>query len=265
MFNNLKKKIIRIRIGIRNRIHNLIIKRNSKSIINLFSIFSLAASSIFFLLNVIIRNHFGFLINALFICLSIPLMFFFFNYLFLNIFNKLIVTEKRMRKIATLDSMTNLPTRQSFMGSARTILSVTTRKKEPMTLLYIDVDDFKQLNDCYGHGGGDAILGELGSIIVKFIRESDACGRIGGEEFAVCGFVKDLLGAKHIAEKLIESVRKTKVKYFDKTISFTISVGITFLSNNDQHLTLNEILNQADIALYDSKESGKDKYTVYGE
>ena len=259
-FNNFKKRIKRRE----NYVYNLIIKKNARLIIVLFSVLSLIFAVTISILDFLVLRHFDFLTRILIIFLSIPLMFIpVFSYLFSNTFSKLIKAEGEMRILAMYDAMTKLPARQFFMESANKILSITTRKKDPMALLYIDVDNFKKLNDRYGHGGGDAVLKKLGDTIFNFIRKSDVCGRIGGEEFAICSFVKDLSGAEHIAEKLIENVRETKVKYLDETISFTISIGITFLLNNDQNLSLNEILSQADMALYESKRKGKDKYTVY--
>ena len=96
----------------------------------------------------------------------------------------------------------------------------------------MDLDNFKIINDTFGHAAGDKMIREIGSIIKKSFRKTDIAGRIGGEEFAVVFKNTSLEEAKKVAEKFRETVAKRKVVYSDHEISFTVSIGVAAIHGN---------------------------------
>ncbi|MDM3871464.1 diguanylate cyclase [Porticoccus sp. W117] len=168
--------------------------------------------------------------------------------------------EQEARKLATYDSLTTVMTRRAFMDSALSVMKVASRNHAPFSLLYLDVDDFKQVNDTHGHPAGDEVLRQFGEIIRHQIRASDLVGRIGGEEFALALADTHLGGAMHLAEKLRRSLGQHVVQYKQQAIQCTASIGISATEWN-QPLSFEQLCNQADKALYRAKKSGKNRVT----
>ena len=148
----------------------------------------------------------------------------------IRIFFKLHYLEVETRALATYDSLSQLMSRQAFLTNARTLYQLTKREQSSLCIVYIDVDNFKQINDCHGHGCGDQVLKELGQLINRHKRESDLAGRIGGEEFALVLNETNVFGAKEFLEHLQEVVRAHVVVYDNKTVKFTVSMGFTIYS-----------------------------------
>ena len=174
----------------------------------------------------------------------------------------MIELESKMRNLATQDSLTNLLTRQSFLDSILTIYQLAKRNKLNFTILYIDVDNFKSINDTYGHTVGDKVLKSLGKILQQNKRESDLVGRLGGEEFAYALPDADLSGALFFAEKVRKLVENDMFENNGIYINYTISIGVSIYHKNNE-VALDQLISQADTALYRAKEAGKNCVKVY--
>jgi diguanylate cyclase (GGDEF)-like protein len=170
--------------------------------------------------------------------------------------------ESEMRKLATYDSLTSVMSRSAFLEQSESVYHVIKRNHSSLGLIYMDIDDFKKINDTYGHAAGDAVLKSFGLILKKYSRESDLVGRLGGEEFAIALPDTDLPGAVHLAEKIREAAKEVSIDYSGKTISYTISAGVSAADARNQ-VDLDALISQADSALYRAKNSGKDRVVEY--
>jgi len=169
----------------------------------------------------------------------------------ISILNSVIVLKK-LRK----DPLTGLLTRHNLeiiIEKQKDILSVTGGK---MSLLFMDIDNFKKINDIYGHIAGDEVLKEVAKIIKSSIRKSDYAFRYGGEEFLIVLPFTNKEEAFRIAEKIRKTIAETPIKYNEFSIRITVSIGV---SEFDFNKTIKENLEIVDQKLYQAKNSGKNK------
>ena len=170
--------------------------------------------------------------------------------------------EMEATKHATYDMLTEVLTRRGFLTQAETLYNVIFRNRSSLVFAYIDIDNFKHINDEYGHYGGDEVLKSFAAIVKNLTRESDLIGRLGGDEFALVLPDTDLEGAHHILDKIGLAVKNSPVLYQDQTINYAISIGVA-LFNQDNIVDLEELIKQADKALYRAKKSGKGRVVEY--
>jgi diguanylate cyclase (GGDEF)-like protein len=163
--------------------------------------------------------------------------------------------------VATHDTMTDIYNRGHFFKLAK---KKFLENKDNLYVVMIDIDDFKHINDTYGHDIGDKVIKEFASIVKSMIKKDTIFGRIGGEEFALmCEYDDEKELQKHI-----EEIRKTIENRFvfssceEKKISFTVSIGIAKVSN--KHIKIDDVLKDADKNLYHAKDTGKNR-VVYRE
>jgi diguanylate cyclase (GGDEF)-like protein/PAS domain S-box-containing protein len=159
--------------------------------------------------------------------------------------------------LASIDSLTGIFNRRFFMESCKSELASCHRHKRPVAMIVMDIDDFKLVNDTYGHPVGDIVLIEFAKIINKELRESDIFGRIGGEEFGIMISDKETERAFDIADRLrnIISKKEIMIDVRNKTINITASFGVT-MSKSIQ-TTVSSLLKDADEAMYKSKRNGR--------
>ena len=140
-------------------------------------------------------------------------------------------------------------------------LSRAIRYDAPLSVLMLDIDYFKSVNDTYGHQVGDIVLQVLSKVCQDTLRQVDIAGRLGGEEFAVILPETTNTEALEVAERLREAVANMEVKMpVGLPMHFTVSIGVTSLQ--DKNINLDMLLNQADKALYEAKETGRNKVCV---
>lgn len=175
----------------------------------------------------------------------------------LNLMSDLKTREKELRNLSSKDSMTNLYNRRHFSNIAVTILSNSIRHKHNLSILMIDIDNFKKINDTHGHSIGDEVIVSLAKHLVNLTRNGDIIFRWGGEEFLILLLETDLSGASNIAEKIRNYVENFVLNIEEKEIVYTISIGISLSEDLDK-----SIIN-ADTALYEAKNSGKNKVCLY--
>jgi len=186
------------------------------------------------------------------------------SWYFIGLLMDLHRSEKLQRKLATYDMLTGLMTRRAFFEHCDSLMKLIERSDAPICLAYIDLDNFKQINERYGHGGGDEVLKSFSALIQPTFRKSDLVGRIGGEEFAVALPNTNLENSKRILEQVRLAARTDTVAYLGSNISYTISIGIT-VCDTDSNAGLDTLTHQADLALYNAKKSGKDRVIEHDE
>ena len=162
--------------------------------------------------------------------------------------------ERNLVRLAHVDTLTDLPNRSLLADRVGQLTSVSRRDHRPFALMYMDLDQFKNINDTHGHSVGDALLSEVARRLQGSLREVDTVARLGGDEFAVLLPGADAAGAELVAQKLLERLAEPcMVQGHD--LSVTMSIGIaTYPSDGDDY----EILSRnADTAMYRSKHEGK--------
>jgi len=179
------------------------------------------------------------------------------------------VTEERkireeLKVLATTDSLSGLCNRTEFMSLAQRELARAKKQNGELSLLMMDVDSFKHINDTFGHVAGDAVINEIGNLIKSSFRKTDIVGRIGGDEFAVLLKNTSLSEAKKAAEQFRETVAGKKITYGDHEIGLTISIGAAAISENDDGSSIEDLLRKADDALYEAKARGRNRVAVWG-
>lgn len=161
----------------------------------------------------------------------------------------------KLVELSSIDDLTKLYNRAYFFEKIKEELKRYRRYKTPFSLIMLDIDDFKRVNDLFGHLKGDEVLSEFGQILLNSRRDLDICARYGGEEFAIILPHTNGEEAKIISERIRE-----KVKYvFRKEIKITVSIGISNCPKSG--MTLKSLIKKADDALYESKRMGKNIVT----
>jgi len=158
------------------------------------------------------------------------------------------------------DSLTGLYLRDYLQIKLKENLYYMERYGRIFSLFMIDVDDFKDINDKFGHQIGDNVLWQIGNLIKKNIRSSDIPVRYGGDEFVILMPETDINSAKKVAEKFTDKMSKVIFKKKDEEFRVTFSIGLTCVRKDD---TLDSIMERVDAALYSSKQSGKNSITVF--
>ncbi len=163
--------------------------------------------------------------------------------------------------LAHFDQLTGLPNRTLLLDRLNQAISLTNRDSRTISLLFIDLDNFKPVNDNYGHAIGDRLLKEVATRLLTCIREGDTAARLGGDEFVVILLESELDRAVFVANRIKETLRPTYT-FGKKTISsVSSSIGIALYPNHANDLEA--LLTAADHAMYIAKKCGKDKLVVY--
>jgi diguanylate cyclase (GGDEF)-like protein len=164
---------------------------------------------------------------------------------------------KNLIAAATQDSLTGALNRRSFSERALAELTRARRYGRPTSLLMIDADRFKAINDTYGHSGGDAVLRALSEHIMRSLRPSDILGRFGGEEFAVVLPETGLASAEIVADRICVELAGLHVASGSETIRFTVSIGVAEFEPDATEIKTT--LDRADAALYRAKHAGRNR------
>jgi|GEM_PF-2394358 len=196
------------------------------------------------------------LFTNIFIALSVASISFV-GYLFLML-KTLHGHYREFKTLSRHDPLTKIKNRRSFFELSEQILSIAQRSKKPLSLIMIDIDNFKEINDTYGHIIGDEILIHLVNLINTQIRESDIFARFGGEEFIILLPETELSGSVELCEKIRTYIENTLFSDGKISVPFTISLGTSELQNEK---LLRELIQKADTALYQSKLNGRNQTT----
>lgn len=167
------------------------------------------------------------------------------------------VSELELRRYATTDSMTGAYNRRHFFQTGEQELRRARRYGQDLSVLMVDIDHFKSINDIHGHQAGDAVLIGLAAMIRQLLRGQDSLGRLGGEEFAVLLPHTPADGAQLIAERFRTAASAFSLDWERQKIGVTLSIGVASRRGPDQSLA--DMLQRADEALYDAKAQGRNR------
>ncbi|MBI5518176.1 MAG: GGDEF domain-containing protein [Deltaproteobacteria bacterium] len=164
---------------------------------------------------------------------------------------------EEIHRLVTTDGLTNIGNRRAFDDALSRDLSRARRYDRPLSLLMVDIDHFKKVNDRYGHLAGDAVLRQLAVLLKNNLRRDDMVARYGGEEFGVILPEIDRAGAVVTADKLRRLVAIQQFQYDGVDIPLTVSVGVATRGPRDTDAQ--ELVRRADELLYDAKTQGRNK------
>ncbi len=166
-------------------------------------------------------------------------------------------SNRRLEEMAVTDELTGAPNRRAMLETLEMEFERSGRTGDPLSLILLDVDHFKEVNDTLGHAAGDTVLVELARRARASIRPYDTFGRMGGEEFLVVAPGTAPSEADRLAERILETVRSSAFSGPDNDISVTVSAGVSSLSVDDSGV--DSLLARADEALYAAKDGGRDR------
>ena len=169
--------------------------------------------------------------------------------------------ERRLVKLATTDPLTSAMNRRSFLEAAELELRRSTRYGRPLSVLMLDVDHFKTVNDRFGHDVGDRVLIALTEVCLRTVREVDLVARLGGEEFAILAPETALANAGTLGERLRAGIAALEVPTPDGLLRITVSIGVATRSAEGSE-TFAEILKRSDLSLYEAKATGRDRVVL---
>jgi len=272
---NINARIISVSLGIAFFLSDLIVfvirhKENVVSIVNK----SIVSIAIFTILNWTSRVFFALLLNPnvgyiidqgqitsiYYLVALISISIWFALYVLLETsqsVHKLKINNKELSDLALVDSLTNLANRHYFEHDLDFLIAISNRNKSKMSMLIIDLDRFKLVNDTFGHLVGDDVLKRTAQILKESVRASDRVFRWGGEEFIIITPDTDNKQAAIVAEKICQNFRDAK---FDVIGNITVSVGV---ASYDENEVVEDWIKRADLALYQAKQSGRNKWVAW--
>jgi diguanylate cyclase (GGDEF)-like protein len=169
--------------------------------------------------------------------------------------SELQAARDHLARVASTDVLTELCSRRGWFEIAATEFSRSRRYNRAVSLLIVDLDYFKRVNDSYGHDAGDRLLQTFAALLRLECRQSDVVGRIGGEEFAVLLPETSLRSAQRLASRIANACRSLKVATAAGEVGCTCSIGISDLRPED--FTIDDMMRRADVALYEAKRAGR--------
>ncbi len=180
--------------------------------------------------------------------------------------------KSKYKALSIIDDLTQINNRRYFFSEVPSALARSLRHGQPLSLLFIDLDHFKIINDTYGHENGDHVLKDVAEVLSQQSRKGDILSRMGGEEFALAVPNTELEGIQNLARRIKDAVSELRWTYEDVTFGITLSMGISQLklvaaSNHTSLNYVNDIVHvlvrEADDALYQSKSNGRNQITFY--
>lgn len=174
---------------------------------------------------------------------------------------RILKLQRQLWSAATRDFMTGLYNRRAFMNYFSLEIVRAQRENKLLSVAIADVDNFKCVNDTYGHGEGDKVIIEVANRMQNVMRSFDIVGRIGGEEFAIAFAYANCEEAVQVCERIRKSIQEEPFKTTEVSLMVTISIGIALLDDNN--MSLEDCLRQADKALYQAKRQGKNQVVLF--
>lgn len=165
--------------------------------------------------------------------------------------------EERLKHLSEVDDLTGVFNRRYFMTELHRQCEIASRRNRPLSLISIDVDHFKEINDRYGHCQGDRVLQHLMETVRRHLRSEDILARVGGEEFVILCPLTDRPQASFLAERIRSIVADTHLPAERGQIRMTVSIGIASLDTDEK--SPDSILSRADRAMYKAKEKGRNR------
>jgi diguanylate cyclase (GGDEF)-like protein len=167
--------------------------------------------------------------------------------------------NKKLRNLALRDELTGLFNQRRFLSALENELERAARYKRPLSLVLMDIDHFKRINDEHGHRAGDVVLREIGGLLNAMARNTDVACRYGGEEFAIICPETDMRSAQIMAERLRKAIEDMAIPLDKIAVTVTVSAGVTEYAPKGSAKTSEDIFDAADKALYESKRNGRNR------
>ncbi|MCK5809090.1 GGDEF domain-containing protein [bacterium] len=177
-------------------------------------------------------------------------------------FNNIEMYEK-VEELSNIDGLTGLQNRRSFQETIDRMSAEASRTKQPLSLVMLDIDHFKKVNDTYGHKAGDDVIRFMARILKGSIRKVDIAARYGGEEFVLVLHNTPIEGAYELADKLRKNIQDSRIPADGNNLSITSSFGVSVFP--DRAKNGGDLVKTADTALYFSKENGRNSVTKYAD
>lgn len=178
-----------------------------------------------------------------------------------QLFDQVRTQQDELRQLAITDQLTGLYNRTYLAETAQKYVSSSIRHRESLSLLMLDLDKFKDINDTHGHAVGDEVLASVGSLLKSRCRDEDVVARFGGEEFIMLLTRCDLENAVIKAGYLLKFIEELKPAGFD----VTVSIGVSSIYLGSRHIDFDRLLKEADTALYEAKHRGRNRVEVFNE
>lgn len=182
---------------------------------------------------------------------------------FNSMLESLEIARTDLENLASIDPLTQCANRRHFFKIGYHEVRRAQRHKRTLSMLALDLDHFKKVNDTFGHSIGDQVLQVTADIFRRASRPTDIVGRIGGEEFAIILPETPVSGALIVAERILSDCRNARILLDDsRVVTFTISIGVAWLQ--EANLDFEQLLQRADKALYAAKQAGRDQISIFG-
>lgn len=169
-------------------------------------------------------------------------------------------SNRLLLNLSSTDSLTGLYNRRVLVKTLNKEFQRATRCQQTLSLIMLDIDFFKQVNDRFGHLNGDIVLIGVANLLKDYLRPYDVATRFGGEEFALVLPNTELAGATEVAERLRNAIEEMRFSGEIRDLKITVSIGVACYPT-DQVITIDQLLQQADQALYHAKENGRNRVT----
>jgi diguanylate cyclase (GGDEF)-like protein len=170
-------------------------------------------------------------------------------------------SKAQLKDLASIDSLTKLYNRRYCMQISQHLITEMKQDNTNISVMMLDIDEFKSINDTYGHIGGDKVLIDIANEIKSFIQNRGYACRYGGEEFVIILPKIDIDEAMNLAKKLNKNIANLKIDFEEYKISLSISIGVSAIKINEED-TIEKALHRADKALYRVKNSGKNSVDI---
>ncbi len=175
---------------------------------------------------------------------------------------ELSAANEMLKKMAATDPLTSLSNRRDFFGLAQRELARAQRRQHCFSLILLDLDNFKTVNDTLGHPRGDMVLQETARCLKMYSRSGDILGRYGGDEFIVLAYEADLHEAMVLARRYCEIIPPRLAALGPLEVPVTLSIGVA-MYDKEEKISLDTLLDRADAALYESKKGGRNRVSVW--
>jgi diguanylate cyclase (GGDEF)-like protein len=167
--------------------------------------------------------------------------------------------NESLRELVFRDGLTGLYNHRYFQEVIESELQKSVRYKHPLSLLLIDIDYFKNVNDTFGHPAGDRVLKEISQIMLKLVRQNDIVARYGGEEFTVIMPETGKAGGKVLAQRVRRGIEQHQTKYNNQLITVTVSIGLVSTDMANVEITRKALIDRSDQVLYKAKRNGRNR------
>ncbi len=193
--------------------------------------------------------------------IAVSIVFYAFTDRTIWFFKRMVASNRRLRDLAMRDPLTGLLNARAFYAVGDMLIKLARRNNAPFSMLFVDLDHFKSINDRYGHAVGDVVLRDFAASLARHVRKSDVVGRVGGEEFALLLPDTDQTGAVALAELLRRTTEAMIIRVGENTLSITASIGVA--TNAAHHRNIADIQKEADLAAYAAKRLGRNRVASF--